>query len=232
MFTLFTFYRSDEWKDFIKALRQERTNAEGFLICEHCGRPILKAYDAIAHHLQELTEENVNDYTISLNPENIAFVHHACHNRIHDRFEHRTIRQVFIVYGAPLSGKSTWVKDNKSEGDLVLDLDSIWEAVSGGDRYIKPARLKAVVFGLRDNLLDIIRHRLGKWRNAYVIGGYPLQGERERLAQELHARLVHIDTDKAECLRRLEMDTQRDKTEWAQYIEDYFDRLTPPVKNF
>ena len=232
MFTLFTFYRSDEWQKLIKQLKQERTNAEGFLICEHCGRPILKPYDAIAHHLQELTEENVNDYTISLNPENIAFVHHACHNRIHDRFENRTIRQVYIVFGAPLAGKSSWVKDNKADGDLVLDLDSIWEAVSGGERYTKPARLNAVVFRLRDDLLDMIRHRLGKWRNAYVIGGYPLQGERERLAQELHARLVHIDTDKAECLRRLEMDTQRDKMEWAQYIEEYFDRMTPPVKNF
>ena len=229
MFTLFTFYRSDEWQKLIAALKQERTNSDGFLICEHCGKPILKPYDAIAHHLQELTEENVNDYSISLNPENLAFVHHACHNRIHDRFEHRTMRQVFIVYGAPLAGKSSWVKDNKADGDLVLDLDSIWEAVSGGDRYMKPARLKAVVFRIRDELLDITRHRLGKWRNAYIIGGYPLSNERERLAQELHARLVHIDTDKAECLRRLENDTTgRDKKEWAQYIEEYFDRLTPP----
>ena len=231
MFTLFTFYRSDEWKDFIKALRQERTNADGFLICEHCGRPILKAYDAIAHHLQELTEENVNDYAISLNPENIALVHHACHNRIHDRFGNRSPRQVFIVYGAPLAGKSSWVNDNKGEGDLVLDLDSIWEAVSGCRRYEKPARLNAVVFRIRDDLLDIVRHRLGKWRNAYIIGGYPLQGERERLAQELHARIVHIDTDKAECLRRLENDTERDKTAYAGYIAEYFDRLTPPDEN-
>lgn len=229
MFTLFTFYRSDEWQKLIAALKQERTNSDGFLICEHCGKPILKPYDAIAHHLQELTEENVNDYSISLNPENLAFVHHACHNRIHDRFEHRTMRQVFIVYGAPLSGKTTWVTENKGDGDLIIDLDSIWAAVSGCERYIKPARLKAVVFRIRDELLDIARHRLGKWRNAYIVGGYPMSNERERLAQELHARLIHIDTDKAECLQRLENDiTGRDKKEWAQYIEEYFDRLTPP----
>lgn len=232
MFTLFTFYRSDEWKRFRDTIIAERTQEDGYIYDEVTGKPILKAYDLILHHITELTEENVNDYSISLNPENIMVVSHKTHNQIHDRFEHRTIRQVFIVYGAPLSGKSSWVKDNKGEGDLVLDLDSIWEAVSGGERYEKPARLNAVVFRLRDDLLDMIRHRLGKWHNAYVIGGYPLQGERERLAQELHARLVHIDTDKAECLRRLENDTQRDKAEWAQYIEDYFERLTPPVENF
>ena len=113
----------------------------------------------------------------------------------------------------------------------MLDLDSIWEAVSGCRRYEKPARLNAVVFRIRDDLLDIVRHRLGKWRNAYIIGGYPLQGERERLAQELHARIVHIDTDKAECLRRLENDTERDKTAYAGYIAEYFDRLTPPDEN-
>ena len=229
MFTLFTFYRSDEWQRFRDTIIAERTQEDGYIYDEVTGKPILKAYDLILHHKTELTEENVNDSSISLNPENIMVVSHKTHNQIHDRFEHRTMRQVFIVYGAPLAGKSSWVKDNKADGDLVLDIDSIWEAVSGGDRYIKPARLKAVVFRIRDELLDITRHRLGKWRNAYIIGGYPLSNERERLAQELHARVIHIDTGKAECLRRLENDTTgRDKKEWTQYIEEYFDRLTPP----
>lgn len=232
MFTLFTFYRSDEWKKLLATLKQERTNADGFIICEHCGRPILKPYDLIGHHIEELTEENVNDYTISLNPENIAFVHHGCHNRIHDRFEKRTQRQVFIVYGAPLSGKTTFVKENAIEGDLIVDLESIWESISGS-KYAKPNRLKAIAFKVRDAELDAVKHRLGQWRNAYIIGGYPLQSERERLAQEMHARLIYIDTPKEVCLERLENDTERPKEDYKKYIAEYFDRAGhPPQKNF
>ena len=65
------FYKSHKWETFIANLRSERTNADGFIICEKCGKPILKAYDCIGHHIKELTDSNVDDVTISLNPENI-----------------------------------------------------------------------------------------------------------------------------------------------------------------
>ena len=53
-----------------------------------------------------------------------------------------------------MAGKSSWVKAAMSEGDLVIDLDNLWEAVSGCDRYVKPYKLKPIVFKLRDTLLD------------------------------------------------------------------------------
>lgn len=227
MFTLYTFYKSREWEGLLRQIKQERKDAEGNLICEYCGKPMLKMYDVIGHHKEELTEENVNDFTISLNPENIALVHHRCHNRMHDKLAKLTrCRQVFLVYGSPLSGKSTWVKENKNDGDLVVDMDSIWQCITGGKRYEKPGQLKAVAFQLRDKLLDIVRYRLGKWSNAYIIGGYALQSERERLAAELGAREVLIDTSKDECLRRLMALPEEDgrhKEEWQGYIEKWFE---------
>lgn len=233
MFTLNTFYRSREWEGLLKQIKQERLDQDGNLICEHCGRPMVKAYDIIGHHKEELTEQNVNDYNISLNPENIALVHHACHNRIHDKLAKITRRrQVFIVYGAPLAGKSTWVQENHSEGDLIVDMDSIWQSITGGQRYHKPDKLKAVAFKIRDTELDIVKYRLGKWGNAYIIGGYPLQGERERLAKELGAREVFIDTSEEECIARLEAlpddDGGREKEEWLGFIRAWFAKYNPP----
>ena len=78
--TLDTFYRCKEWENLLRVLKLERVNEAGELICEHCGKPITRAYDAIGHHKEELTPENVNDANVSLNPANIAFVHHKCHN--------------------------------------------------------------------------------------------------------------------------------------------------------
>ena len=220
--SLYNFYRSDNWENLLKVLKLERVDAQGNIICAYCGRPIVRAYDCIGHHVIELTEENYTDANISLNPDNIQLVHHKCHNIIHNKL-FSGHRQVFIVYGSPLAGKSSWVADNMTEGDLIIDMDSIWECVSGCDRYIKPNRLKSVVFAVRDNLLESVKYRRGKWNACYIIGGYPYQAERERLIDSLGAREVFIDTGRDECINRLmECQDARDVKEWTKYINDWW----------
>lgn len=219
--SLYNFYRSKEWVNLLKVIRNERIDDSGNIICAHCGKPIVRAYDCIGHHVIELTEENYTDAMISLNPDNIQLVHHRCHNIIHNKLFSNN-RQVFIVYGSPLAGKSSWVKESMTEGDLVIDMDNIWQCVSGCDRYIKPNRLKSVVFSVRDNLLESVKYRRGKWLNAYIIGGYPYQAERERLAESLGAREVFIDTSYEECVKRLMECEDRDKNQWELYISDWW----------
>ena len=222
--SLYNFYRSDEWTNLLKILRNERVKSQGFNICEHCNRPIVKKYDCIGHHIIELTEENYTDANISLNPVNIQLVHHKCHNLIHNKLSYSG-RQVFIVYGSPLSGKSSYVKECAVAGDLIIDIDSIWECVSGQPRYVKPNRLKSVVFSVRDNLLESVKYRRGKWLNAYVIQTLPFKNERERLCDLLGARLIHINTDKSTCMQRLYDNSDgRNVKEWEQYIEEYFEQ--------
>lgn len=213
----------------MEQLKVERADADGQIICEYCNKPIVRAYDIIGHHKIELTEENVNDFNVSLNPNNISFVHHRCHNYIHNKLGY-SVRKIYLVYGAPLAGKKTWVELNRNEGDLIIDLDDIWQCVSGCKRYIKPNRLKSVVFKVRDTLLDAVKYRFGKWGNAYIIGGYPLQSERERLCRELGAEEIFIQASKAECLARLEADAERaDIEEYRAFIERWFELYTPPL---
>lgn len=227
MYTLATFYKSKEWEKLIRVLKMERVNDNGELICWHCGKPITRAYDAIGHHTIFLTEDNVNKTEISLNPELIQFVHHKCHNKIHEKLGY-TKREIFLVYGSPLSGKTTWVKENMNEGDLLIDIDNIWQCVSGMERYVKPNKLKSVVFGTRDTLMQMVKMRVGRWDNAYIVGGFPLIGERERLCKELGAREIYIESTKEDCLLRLEAsEDARDKTEWKKYIEDWWKRFSP-----
>lgn len=223
MFTLDTFYKSQEWKKLLNVLKMERVDADGNLICQHCGKPITRAYDAIGHHTVFLTEENVNDSNVGLNPELIQFVHHRCHNRIHEKFGWKR-KEIFLVYGPPLSGKHEWVEQNLTDGELVINIDDLWMAVSGCRRYQKPGRLNAVVFQIHRDLMDAARTRLGKWNVCYIVGGYPLISERERICREYGAREIFLDTDKESCMSR----AKELKLEgYDDFIEEWFRRYRP-----
>lgn len=217
------FYKSREWVNLMQVLRLERVNSEGLLLCEHCGKPIVAKYDCIGHHVIELTEQNYMDANIALNPENIMLIHHRCHNKIHNKLG-IGIKNVYLVYGSPCSGKSSFVRDNMDYGDMVIDIDSIWQCVSGCDRYNKPNRLKTCVFSMRNHMIDMVRMRHGKWLNAWIIGGYPLISERERLCKSLNAREIFIDTNKDECIQRLyDNPDGRNVDDWKKYIEEWWE---------
>lgn len=229
MYSLDTFYQSKRWRELVNQLKIQRVNDKGELICERCGKPIVKKYDCIGHHKIELSDENVNDYTISLNPDNVELIHFRCHNMIHERFEGFS-QKVYLVYGSPCSGKTSWVNEVANGDDLILDVDRLWDAVCNDGRYNKtngksrrPHRIKANVFGLRDCILDQIRTRTGNWRNAFIIGGYPLKSDRDRLCDLLRAEPVYIEAKMEECLRRAE--DERPK-EWNGYIVDWFASYT------
>ena len=221
MFTLANFYKSKQWESLIAQLKIERQDADGNVICAYCGRPIVRKYDCIGHHETELTEDNVNDYSISLNPDNIKLIHFRCHNRIHERFEGFKQR-VYIVYGSPCSGKTSFVNEVANGDDLIVDIDRLWDAVSKDGRQNKSKRLKANVFGLRDCLIDQIRTRSGMWRNAYIIGGYPLRSDRDRLCTLLNAKTIFIDATKEECLARAEKERPE---EWKEFISEWFENF-------
>ena len=215
------FYRSKAWESLTNTLKMERVNEDGQIICAVCGQPIIKMYDCIAHHKIHLTEDNVNDANISLNPDNIDLVHHGCHNKLHNRTGYER-RHVYLVYGSPLAGKSSYVKENRTPGDLIVDIDRIWDCISD-EGYMKPTSLKSVAFAIRDTLMESVKQRRGTWNTAYIIGGFPLISDRERIQKEAGAELIFIDTPKEECLKRLEgLDDGRDPEAWRGYIEEWW----------
>lgn len=211
-------YTSREWAELKARLLLERGD-----ICEcGCGQRFMGSWDCIPHHVIELTDENVNDWDISLNPDNIRLVRHSCHNRIHERFGGGAYRKVYLVTGSPAAGKSSFVAVSARADDLVLDIDSLWDAICTGGSFVKPERMKGEAFALRDALLDRVRMRAGRWRCAWVIGTYPLVAERRRVLALLGAEELHIEVTKEEALGRCGEDERR-----IQWIEEYFASYQP-----
>ena len=151
----------------------------------------------------------------------IQIVSHKTHNYIHNKLGY-TKRELYLVYGPPLAGKSTYVSSVMDPGDLIIEIDRIWTCISGLAPEQKPKRLNAVVFKLRDTLLEAAKYRIGYWNNCYIVGGYPLISERERLCKELGAREIYIDTDRDTCLARLSTASNLDQEAYKKYIDDWF----------
>ncbi|WP_303202813.1 hypothetical protein [Raoultibacter timonensis] len=222
------FRKSKRWRAFVELLRLERAEADGTVTCAHCGRPIVAKYDCIGHHRVELTEENVVDARVSLNPDLVDLVHMKCHNEIHDRWQGgnpyaKGGRRVYLVWGSPCSGKTTWVLESSSPGDLVVDVDRIFAAIGAGSPYEKPGELLPSALAVRDALIDHVMTRGGRWRRAWVIGGYPLLMERRRLCDALGAEPVFVECPRAICEDR----AASRPPQWLGAVSEWWDRFQP-----
>ena len=228
---LHRFYCSKEWKNFREMIIQDRSK-DG-VKCEECRRFIFKGEEIHIHHTPvELTEKNYKDKMVSLNPDNVKMICRGCHDKAHNRFcggHKRRERAVYIVCGPPMAGKTTYVRQNMESGDIVVDMDKLYEAVSLCETYNKPECLKYNVFAIKNAVLNQIKTRYGGFKNAWVVGGYANKVEREKLAVDLGAEIVLIDITKEECMKSLEhcMDyRQKHKSEWKQYIDRWFEEYS------
>lgn len=239
----YDFYRGEDWANCKAQVLQKRMKSDGSIICEHCGKPILKGFNPNAnnnsgaivfHHKIYLNNYNVNDASISINPDNIAIVHWNCHNQIHERFgfsggNNIPEKKVYLITGASCSGKTTFVKDRIQTNDIVLDIDDIWQMVSGQERYTKPNSLKPIIFKIRDELKELIQRGTGTWRNAFIIESLPSKQDREREADRYKAfnvEIITMDATKEECLQRLHNNPSgRDVKAYEGYINDYYSRF-------
>lgn len=233
------FYNGIDWANCKVQVTQERLKG-GALYCEHCGKIILKSFNpnaknnknaVVYHHIKYLTNDNVNDASISINPSNIMVLHWQCHNEIHNRFNgvaQKIERKVYIITGASCSGKTTFVRERIQTGDIVLDIDDLWQTISGMPRYTKPNSLKPIIFNLRNLIKEQIAKGNGNWRNAYIIESKlytPVDRKYEIEKYKQHnVELIEMEATREECLQRLYLNPNgRDIKAYEEYINEYFD---------
>ena len=79
------FYKSSKWRECRNAYATMRGH-----LCEQCLRRNVLSYGEIVHHKIELTPENINDPSITLNYNNLELLCRQCHAEVHDkRKKHR-----------------------------------------------------------------------------------------------------------------------------------------------
>lgn len=133
-------------------------------------------------------------------------------------------KDVFVISGAPGSGKSTHVRQNKKNGDLVVDLDLLASALQG-DSMAHPDYMPVMdaVMAAREAIYQTIEARNGKWKRAFVITSSPDKEAVEGLANRFGAKVIQMQTSKNECIDRIRTDPARTNVDRdVELVEKWF----------
>lgn len=110
---------------------------------------------------------------------------------------------VYLIYGSPCSGKTTYVKEHLKAGDIVCDVDKLYTALCFYEEHNEEIYAKEVACMLHENLLNIIRDRKGNWKDAYVIS---LANTTEKVKADMKRvkadKCIFMDTSFEECIKR------------------------------
>ena len=250
------FYRSQAWKKARGAYIDERCAVDGGL-CELCQ----EEPGTEVHHKIFLRPENIDDENITLNPENFMLLCFDCHQREHEaarRIAQLIAKQrdgkkgvlingsyyyddngeiqpfrVYIVWGAPGSGKTTYVRKHIQQGDIVIDLDLIGRALSLADKTDVPRNIERIAYDIRDYLYTQIEQKALDAKRVWVIAGLPKKEQRQQIASRLNAELVFIESNFKECYQHILHDDERkDKALQLAIIEKWFKDFEPDSGEF
>lgn len=157
----------------------------------------------------------------------------SCHSRITAQTKGTLRRrgtgpgEVELVYGPPGAGKTSYVMERRLPGDLIIDVDRLFVAVTGLEDYDKPEAVLPTVLAARDALVYAIASRIGSTRKLWVItSGATVRDRRRALGpiplKRVHMTLLRPSAD--ECYRRIARDPRRASQahRWRPIIERWF----------
>ena len=126
-----------------------------------------------------------------------------------------------VVCGPPGAGKTSYVRQHAQPGDLILDVDALYMALSGQPMYDKPAELLPFVIEARDAVIERLRQR-SRANHAWVITLAPTESERQPYAED-GADVVVLATPAEDCLARITADPERARWDgWTQLVESWW----------
>ena len=134
---------------------------------------------------------------------------------------------VYIVWGCPGSGKTTYVKKHMEHGDMIVDLDLIKQSLSMMDKTGAGDNLLQTALTIRELLYDLISRREVNCNNVWVVSGLPDADERNVLAYRLKTdKLIYIEATKQQCIDRAMNDKDRkDKEIQLKIIDKWFNKF-------
>lgn len=134
----------------------------------------------------------------------------------------------FIVFGPPAGGKTTFVRERIGENDLVVDVDSLNQAITWREPHHRLDSAKDFIFAMRALLLGLIEREGFDGDNVWVISSAPRKAQRAELVERIGGELVAVVPDKETCHERARADGR--PPAWHKFIDEWFDRYEPETR--
>lgn len=133
--------------------------------------------------------------------------------------------RIFIVTGAPGTGKTTWVKERRKQGDVVVDLDYILAALRLDDDIHHEDSRDVLSAGLavKEFLINGIATGNITYSRAFIV---TTRGA-DRIKDMTGGTVIQLDADPLEITRRIMNDnnlSDADKEKRIKIVEKFFER--------
>lgn len=121
---------------------------------------------------------------------------------------------VYLIYGSPCSGKSTYIKKHMTNKDIVCDVDLIYDAISNHNSHDADLYIHDTAIQVTNQLMDIIKNRQGMWNDAYVVSTANTREQLKIDKEKVNAdECIFIDTPIETCLERI-----KDRPPYFKYL--------------
>lgn len=199
-------------------------------MCEVCmtkGVIPPKAADE-THHIIKVEDGNNSTH---YDPDNLICVCYRCHKKVEGMNKQELIEylekldkarklnaKLNIIYGPPCSGKTTYVNENKSNEDIVIDLDYLKQALTYKNIHDELSKDHIdYLFNIRKYILEnpkknsttwlITTTKEYKWKDHYV-----------------KVNEINLIKSKKEIYKMIDEDeTRMDKKAWKKLVDNWFE---------
>lgn len=127
---------------------------------------------------------------------------------------------LYIVIGPPAAGKSTYVAEHATEGEITVDYDQLAQALGNRTRHDAISPIREAAYTARQAAIDAI---LDHGWDAWIIHGNP-SDEQMDVYEQADAVFVLIDPGREQTIKQAEQD-QRSKQTFEQ-IDQWYEQ--PP----
>lgn len=133
---------------------------------------------------------------------------------------------IVVVTGPPCGGKSFYVKQNVSVGDIIIDMDDIAQAIEFESSHHDYSDItRAIARAARNAAVSETLKRMQgeRRRTAYIIHTDP-PPEMRRTYRAMGARFVEQDPGKQTCLERVKNRPGVNQKLVKQVLDEYYSK--------
>lgn len=131
-----------------------------------------------------------------------------------------------LIYGAPSSGKTTYMKERLKDNDIVYDFDDLMQSLTGLPYQQMNSNVIDYVIDIRHLILD----KLVDEKNidtAYIITTF-LSDSLEARLKKLNTTYIKMNTDPYTCLHRVGHSDRIDKDRVKGIVYEWYNKYTKP----